>query len=216
MALYPFSTSPEANAVCCFHNELLNCTLVIRIQFSVNSCKPFSTASYVLALFLPFLMSQMTCGTVFCHDICRILLLHLFFLISFHGFTFPAPSSCNDIRKEALWYRLAEDAPWKFDSRVWEYYICYFFVRFEVLVTVLMKSSVFWDITQSCLPPAFVLVSCLAYCSSLKIEVTRVPETLVDFQQSTWHFDRALCYFFVSQNKYKELYSHIRVLKEPC
>jgi hypothetical protein len=68
-----------------------------------------------------------------------------------------------------------------------------------------MKSSNFCDITQysplivnrrfggtcrlkeSCLPPAFKLVSCLAYSSTLKTE-TCSSETSVDFQR-TWRYN---------------------------
>jgi hypothetical protein len=36
-------------------------------------------------------------------------------------------------------------------------------VGFEVLTAVVMKSTIFWDITQNiCLPPAFTLISCSA------------------------------------------------------
>jgi hypothetical protein len=39
-----------------------------------------------------------------------------------------------------------------------------------------------------CLPPAFTLVSCLAYSSTQKMEVTRSSETSVNFQQTTLHY----------------------------
>jgi hypothetical protein len=68
------------------------------------------------------------------------------------------------------------------------------YVGFEVLTPVGMKSSIFWDITpcsplevsrhfegicqaELCLPPAFMLVSCLAYPSTLKIEAICSSET---------------------------------------
>jgi hypothetical protein len=47
----------------------------------------------------------------------------------------------------------------------------------------------------ACLPPAFTLVSCLAYSSAMKMEATCPSETLVNFQWTTWHYipkDRAL------------------------
>jgi hypothetical protein len=64
---------------------------------------------------------------------------------------------------------------------------------FEVLTAVFMNGPVFWDIT-SCsllkvsLQPAFTLVSCLAYSSTLKMEVTCSSETWVDFQRTTQHY----------------------------
>jgi hypothetical protein len=92
-------------------------------------------------------------------------------------------------------------------------------VGFEVLTAVVTKSSLFWDITPCsplkdnrrfggtcllhlqgwrisqarnhvCLPPAFTLVSCLAYSSTLKIEETWSSETSVDFQRTTWRYIR--------------------------
>jgi hypothetical protein len=54
--------------------------------------------------------------------------------------------------------------------------------EFEVLAAVVMKSTIFWDITpcsplkvnrrfgELCLPPAFTMVSCLAYYSALKMD----------------------------------------------
>jgi hypothetical protein len=82
---------------------------------------------------------------------------------------------------------------------------------------VVMKNSIFWDIMQ-CNPltvnrhfggtccfhlqgqrisqarkqalPAtcFMLVSCLAYSFTLKMEVTCPSEVSVDFQQTAWHY----------------------------
>jgi hypothetical protein len=46
-----------------------------------------------------------------------------------------------------------------------------------------------------CLPPAFTLVSCLAYSSTLKMEAKCSSETSVDFQRTTRHYipeDRTL------------------------
>jgi hypothetical protein len=59
------------------------------------------------------------------------------------------------------------------------------FVGFDVLTAVVMKSSILWNITPPCLSPAFTLVSCLAYSSTLKMEVTCSSETSVDFQLTT-------------------------------
>jgi hypothetical protein len=53
-------------------------------------------------------------------------------------------------------------------------------VGFEVLTPVVMKSTIFWDIT----PPAFTLVSCSVY-STLTMEARCSSETLVDFQRTT-------------------------------
>jgi hypothetical protein len=79
-------------------------------------------------------------------------------------------------------------------------------VGFEVLTAVLMKSTIFWDITPCsplkdnrhfegtcrlylqralCLPHAFTLVSCLACSSTLKMKATRSSQTSVDFQRTT-------------------------------
>jgi hypothetical protein len=51
------------------------------------------------------------------------------------------------------------------------------YLGFEVLAVVVMKNSIFWD-TAPCgplkvkvanMPPAFVLISCSAYSSALKM-----------------------------------------------
>jgi hypothetical protein len=66
---------------------------------------------------------------------------------------------------------------------------------FEVLTAVVMKSTVFWDVT-SCsplkvswcfrgLPSSFILVSCLAYLT-MKLEAICMSEMSVDFQWITW------------------------------
>jgi cobalamin biosynthesis protein CobD/CbiB len=65
-------------------------------------------------------------------------------------------------------------------------------VGFEVLTVVVMKSAIFWDITMCSLyiqPTAvfanvFMLASCLAYSSTLKMKATCSSETSVDFQQT--------------------------------
>jgi hypothetical protein len=55
-------------------------------------------------------------------------------------------------------------------------------------VVSVLKNSIFWDITP-CSPlkvsQHFMLVSCVAYCSTLKMEGTCSSKTLVDFQQTT-------------------------------
>jgi hypothetical protein len=61
-------------------------------------------------------------------------------------------------------------------------------VGFEVLTAVVMKSANFWDITLCSLLPAFTLVSCLAYSSTLKMEAICCSETSVDFQWTTWRY----------------------------
>jgi hypothetical protein len=85
----------------------------------------------------------------------------------------------------------------------------------EVLAAVVMKRPLFWDITLcstlsvnrrfrgTCrlhlqgrrviqvglwLPPAFMLVSCFDYSTTLKMEATRSPETSVEFQRTTRHY----------------------------
>jgi hypothetical protein len=39
-----------------------------------------------------------------------------------------------------------------------------------------------------CLPPAFTLVSCLVYASTLKMEMTCSSETSVELQLTTWRY----------------------------
>jgi hypothetical protein len=82
---------------------------------------------------------------------------------------------------------------------------------FEVVTVMVVKTSIFWDITPCspftvnrrfkehvgsiCLPPAFTLVSCRAYCSNLKMEATCSSKTPVDFQRTTRRYipeDRTL------------------------
>jgi hypothetical protein len=67
----------------------------------------------------------------------------------------------------------------------------------EVLTVVVMKSTIFWDITlcnplkviaELSLPPAFMLVSCLAYSLTLKMEAIYSSEMSVDFQWTTQHY----------------------------
>jgi hypothetical protein len=86
-------------------------------------------------------------------------------------------------------------------------------VGIEVLTAVVMKSTIFWDITPcsllkvnrrfggtyrlhlqgrrtsraSNLPPAFTLVSCSVHSSTLKMEAICSSETSIDFQRTTWH-----------------------------
>jgi hypothetical protein len=45
----------------------------------------------------------------------------------------------------------------------------------------------FWR-NKLCLPPAFTLVSCSAYSSTLKIEATSSSETSADFQRTTCRY----------------------------
>jgi hypothetical protein len=56
-------------------------------------------------------------------------------------------------------------------------------VGFEVLIAVILKSTIFW--VKLCLPPALTLVSCSAYFSILKMEAICCSETSVDFQLTT-------------------------------
>jgi hypothetical protein len=90
-------------------------------------------------------------------------------------------------------------------------------VEFEVLTPVVMKSTIFWDITprsplrvnrrfggtyclhlqgrrnklskkSACLLPAFTLVSCSAYFFILKMEAICSSETSVDTQRTTLRY----------------------------
>jgi hypothetical protein len=70
----------------------------------------------------------------------------------------------------------------------------------EVLVAVVMKTSVFWDIAarsavkvnrrfgEALLATCFTLVSSIAYFSTLKMEATCRSLTLVAFQLSTLRY----------------------------
>jgi hypothetical protein len=53
------------------------------------------------------------------------------------------------------------------------------FVAFEILTAAFMKASIF------CLPPAFTVVSCSAYSSTLKMETICSSELSVEFQRTT-------------------------------
>jgi hypothetical protein len=53
-------------------------------------------------------------------------------------------------------------------------------VGFEFLTAVVIKRTIFLDIT-----PAFALVSCSTYSSTLKMEAICYSETSVDFRQTT-------------------------------
>jgi hypothetical protein len=62
-------------------------------------------------------------------------------------------------------------------------------VGFEVLTAVVMKSSVFGVITPcSNLAACIILISCLAYSSTLKMEVTCYSETSINFYQTTRYY----------------------------
>jgi hypothetical protein len=87
-----------------------------------------------------------------------------------------------------------------------------YLVGFEVLTAVIIKSAIFWDITPCrrlkvnvhfegkyrlhflgrritpVLATCFTLVTCLAYYSTLKVEVTCFSETSVDFQRTARHY----------------------------
>jgi hypothetical protein len=102
-----------------------------------------------------------------------------------------------------------------------------------------LKSTTFWDITpcsplkvnrhfggtcrlhhqgrrisqtrnQLCLPPAFTLVSCLAYTLTLKMEATCSLETSVDFQRTTW------CYIPEDSTLHNHRCENLKSYKEPC
>jgi hypothetical protein len=60
---------------------------------------------------------------------------------------------------------------------------------------IFWMSQAFSDEAWFCLPPAFTLVSCLAYPSIIKMEATCSAETAVDFQRTTRRYiseDRTL------------------------
>jgi hypothetical protein len=81
------------------------------------------------------------------------------------------------------------------------------YVGFDILTATVMKSFIFWNITNCSLLKfnqrfggtchlhlqgqrisqgfALTLLSCLDYLSTLKIDVTRFSKTLVDFQLTT-------------------------------
>jgi hypothetical protein len=79
------------------------------------------------------------------------------------------------------------------------------YAGFEILTAVVMRSSIFWDITpcnalkitgildehfttvfRADAKLCMLLVSCLAYSSTLKTEARFSSKMLVDFQQTTW------------------------------
>jgi hypothetical protein len=75
-------------------------------------------------------------------------------------------------------------------------------VGFEVLTAVVLNSIICWDITpcspskgnrrlggtELWLQPAFTLVSCPAYSSTLKVEAICSSETSVEYQRVTWRY----------------------------
>jgi hypothetical protein len=70
-------------------------------------------------------------------------------------------------------------------------------IGFEVFPVVTTNSSLFWEITPCCpvkvsrclreyiSPISFMMVSCLGYTSTLKMEVIYFSKTLLDFQWTT-------------------------------
>jgi hypothetical protein len=96
-----------------------------------------------------------------------------------------------------------------FDSNVYfPRLLCH--VRYAVLTSVVMKCSIFWDIMPCSplkvnrrfeehvafwFPPAFTLVSCSAYSSTLKMEACS-SETSAEFQRTTRCYileDKIIC-----------------------
>jgi hypothetical protein len=78
-------------------------------------------------------------------------------------------------------------------------------VGFEVLTALLMKTTIFWDIT----PPVFTLVSCPAYFSTLKMEAIGFSEMSVDSERTTRRYipedgtlydSSFLCFVYISYN----------------
>jgi hypothetical protein len=70
------------------------------------------------------------------------------------------------------------------------------FVVWDVMLSSPLKvKQCFGGICLALLPTCFILVSCFAYSSTLKMEMMWPSETLVDFLQTTWHYcpeDRTL------------------------
>jgi hypothetical protein len=64
-------------------------------------------------------------------------------------------------------------------SVVYIYCIYVHIIGFEVLTAVVPKNSIFWDI---------MLVSCLAYSSTLKIQAICSSEMSADFQRTTRNY----------------------------
>jgi hypothetical protein len=90
-------------------------------------------------------------------------------------------------------------------------HLCLYSVEVEVLTAVVMKSSVFWDVTP-CSPFIVIrrfreTVFLLAYSSSLKMEATCSSETSVDYQRTIQSYipeDRTLFFLY-----YAPCISHI-------
>jgi hypothetical protein len=97
------------------------------------------------------------------------------------------------------------------------------YVGFEVLTAVVMKSTIFWDITPCCplkvnrrfggtyrlFSACFHAGSCSAYSSTLKMEAICSSETSVEFQPTTWRYIpeestlRTLQYAWWRSHRYK-------------
>jgi hypothetical protein len=77
----------------------------------------------------------------------------------------------------------------KMDIKILDQSCGCFFVGFEVLTAVVMKSSIFRDIMlcSALLATCFMLVSCLAYSLTLKM-ATYSSKMMVDFQQVTQRY----------------------------
>jgi hypothetical protein len=72
-----------------------------------------------------------------------------------------------------------------------------------------MESSIIWDI-MPCSPPAFMLISCLAYSLTLKMKVPCSSKMSVDFRWTIWCYipeDRTL-FLVISEFPYRSV-SHI-------
>jgi hypothetical protein len=65
-----------------------------------------------------------------------------------------------------------------------------YYLGIEVLTMLVIKNTIFWHIMlcRLCLPPAFMLVSCLAYSVSWKMEAICSSETSVDFKWTQCYF----------------------------
>jgi hypothetical protein len=73
-----------------------------------------------------------------------------------------------------------------------------------------VKGSVFWDImlcspldagSKQKLAVCFMLISCLAYSSALKMELTCSSETLVGYQRTTCVISKKIEFFITNNSK---------------
>jgi hypothetical protein len=113
-------------------------------------------------------------------------------------------------------YRISLRVLWEYGLwKSYAYVKAIIHVGFEVLTAVVMKSTILLDTTPCsslkvnrrfwgthrallCSPPAFTMVSCLAYCSALNMGAICSSETSVDFHRTTRRYipeDSTLRYY---------------------